>query len=137
MPHDLHDPLPLDLPLSDGEEIVYRTSAWWRPVGWLLLPFLVPLLWLWRRVSTDYVVTNQRIILTEGLITKNQQVIQVGRVQNVEIKQGMSGRMLGYGTVLVETAGERSASEIGHVDEPRALRDAILAQSAAATPPPA
>jgi uncharacterized membrane protein YdbT with pleckstrin-like domain len=58
-----------------------------------------------RRVSTKYLITNQRLRIRRGLLRRNVQEARLERVQNVNYQQGVLERMLGVGTVDFDTAG--------------------------------
>ena len=58
-----------------------------------------------RRVGTKYLLTNQRLRITRGIVRKNVQETRLDRVQNVNYNQGVLDRMFGVGTVDFDTAG--------------------------------
>src|SRR4051794_4068617 len=58
-----------------------------------------------RRVGTKYLLTNQRLRISRGIIRKNVQETRLDRVQNVNYNQGVLDRILGVGTVDFDTAG--------------------------------
>jgi uncharacterized membrane protein YdbT with pleckstrin-like domain len=62
--------------------------------------------WLvWR--TTHYVFTNERVILRTGVFSRNGRDIPLGRVNDVSFSHGVVERMLGCGTLTIESAGER------------------------------
>ncbi len=74
--------------------------------GVLLAPVfglgLLLLLRVWYRVaSTRYRLTTQRLFVQTGLIAKNLEEVELFRVKDVTLTQGMLQRMLGVGTVVV------------------------------------
>ena len=81
---------------------------------------------LWR--SESFTITNQRVILRKGLVRKFARSIGIDRVQEVSTAQGVIGRMLGYGTVEVESAGKDSAEVLAHVPNPERFRGALFEQ---------
>jgi uncharacterized membrane protein YdbT with pleckstrin-like domain len=58
-----------------------------------------------RRVSTKYLVTNQRLRISRGIVSRKVQETRLERVQNVNYEQGVIDRVLGVGTVDFDTAG--------------------------------
>jgi uncharacterized membrane protein YdbT with pleckstrin-like domain len=81
---------------------------------WLALwPFVV-----WR--STHYVFTNERVLLREGVFNRQQRDIPLARVNDVSSNQTLLERMLGCGTLTVESAGERGQSVLN--DIPKVVR---------------
>jgi uncharacterized membrane protein YdbT with pleckstrin-like domain len=73
-------------------------------VGWLTIwPVLV-----WR--STHYVFTNERVVLQHGVLSRDRRDIPLGRVNDHTMNQHFVERMLGCGTLTIESAGERGQS---------------------------
>jgi uncharacterized membrane protein YdbT with pleckstrin-like domain len=58
-----------------------------------------------RRISTKYLITNQRLRISRGIVRRNVQETRLERVQNVNYNQSVLDRMLGVGTVDFDTAG--------------------------------
>jgi uncharacterized membrane protein YdbT with pleckstrin-like domain len=74
-------------------------------VVWLVLFALVVLIGFIRRVSTRYTITNQRLRIERGLLSKHVQQTRIERVQNVNTNQTFVSRVLRVGTVDFDTAG--------------------------------
>jgi uncharacterized membrane protein YdbT with pleckstrin-like domain len=86
-------------------------------VWWLLLPVLV-----WR--TTVYELTNRRMRLRDGILTRNGRDIPLSRITDVSFRKGVLDRLLGCGTLVVESAGEHgelSLTEIPHVEQVSSL----------------
>ena len=58
-----------------------------------------------RRISTKYLITTQRLRISRGIVSKKVQETRLERVQNVNYEQGVLDRVLGVGTVDFDTAG--------------------------------
>ncbi|MEQ9093294.1 MAG: PH domain-containing protein [Miltoncostaeaceae bacterium] len=58
-----------------------------------------------RRIATFYVVTNQRLRVRQGLLSRKEQTARFDRVQNVDVSQTLADRLLKVGTVDFDTAG--------------------------------
>jgi uncharacterized membrane protein YdbT with pleckstrin-like domain len=58
-----------------------------------------------RRISTRYTITNQRLRIERGLLSKHVQQTRIERVQNVNTNQTLVSRILRVGTVDFDTAG--------------------------------
>jgi uncharacterized membrane protein YdbT with pleckstrin-like domain len=70
-------------------------------VAWLAFwPWLI-----WR--TTHYVFTNERVIMREGVFSRSGRDIPLGRINDVSFAHGVVERMLGCGTLTIESAGER------------------------------
>jgi uncharacterized membrane protein YdbT with pleckstrin-like domain len=82
--------------------------------------------WAWR--AHEYVLTDQRVILNEGLLSKFSRSIAIDRIQDLTTFQGVWGRALRFGDIEVESAGRESAEVLNTVPHPQQLRNAIFAQ---------
>ena len=118
--------------LQPGEVAVYETSIhWWvyaRSVGMfvvtLILLIALPtpaktvaaaltgaitvIFWLRAFISRSTIelaVTNRRIIYKSGLIRRNTVEMNLSKVESVDVSQGILGRMLDFGHVLLNGDG--------------------------------
>jgi uncharacterized membrane protein YdbT with pleckstrin-like domain len=82
--------------------------------------------WGWR--AHEYVLTDQRVILNEGIISKFSRSIAIDRIQDLTTFQGLWGRTWGFGDIELESAGRDSAEVLSTVPRPQQLRNAIFAQ---------
>jgi uncharacterized membrane protein YdbT with pleckstrin-like domain len=75
-------------------------------VGLVLI--LVFSFWPWVKWrTTHYVLTNERVIMREGVFSRSGRDIPLGRVNDVSFSHSLFERMLGCGTLTIESAGER------------------------------
>jgi len=58
-----------------------------------------------KRMATVYTITNQRLRIKRGILSKKIQQTRIDRVQNVNTEQSVLERMLRVGTVDFDTAG--------------------------------
>jgi uncharacterized membrane protein YdbT with pleckstrin-like domain len=58
-----------------------------------------------KRMATRYLVTNQRLYIRRGILSKREQQPRIDRVQNVNTDQRVRDRILRVGTVDFDTAG--------------------------------
>jgi uncharacterized membrane protein YdbT with pleckstrin-like domain len=58
-----------------------------------------------RRMATTYMVSNQRLYIRRGILSKRIQQTRIDRVQNVNTDQSVIERILRVGTVDFDTAG--------------------------------
>ena len=76
------------------------------------------------RKTTRYNVTDRRIHIRTGVVSRREHSAQLGRVQNVNVTQTMFQRLLGIGDVDWDTAGTEEASSefrFRGVDDPSAI----------------
>jgi uncharacterized membrane protein YdbT with pleckstrin-like domain len=82
--------------------------------------------WGWR--AHEYVLTDQRVILNEGIVSKFSRSIAIDRIQDLTTFQGLWGRTWGFGDIELESAGREGGEMLSTVPRPQQLRNAIFAQ---------
>ncbi|HEY8677661.1 MAG TPA: PH domain-containing protein [Candidatus Dormibacteraeota bacterium] len=97
-------------------------------LGGLLIGLAVLNLYYWGWRSHEYVLTDQRVILNEGMLTKFSRSIAVDRIQDLTTYQGLWGRAWGFGDIELESAGREGGEWLHTVPRPQQLRNAIFAQ---------
>ena len=107
--------------------LVTRIASGRVQAGWVgatvAVVFIVVLLWgLLRRVSTTYTITNRRLTISSGLLSREMHETRLERVQNVNSRQRLVERCLGVGTVDFDTAGGAAYDfRFRGVDDPRQI----------------
>jgi uncharacterized membrane protein YdbT with pleckstrin-like domain len=87
---------------SDHKVVVYIILA--AAVLFLLWFSVRPILfWL----TTRYVITNRRILMRTGVLSRSGRDIPLTRVNDVSFNRTIIERMFGSGTLTIESAGER------------------------------
>jgi len=77
------------------------------------------------RVTTEIVVTDRRIIHKVGLVARHTEEMNLSKVETVDVDQGLAGRILGYGSLLIRGTGG-SWEPLRRVASPLAVRNAIM-----------
>lgn len=136
--------------LLEGEEICYQARLhWWIYIMPLVLIFVssyflfgqfevfiqctggvLLIIGLWNLLSrvllaltSDFIVTNKRVILKTGLIRRSISDLQLNKAEGIIFDESLFGRLLGYGTILVTTGG--ITNTYPYVASPMLLRKAI------------
>jgi membrane protein YdbS with pleckstrin-like domain len=69
-----------------------------------------------------FVLTNKRVLLIEGIFTRKVAMMPLARVTDMAYKQSPTGRLLNYGTFVLESAGQEQAlREIAPLPYPNEL----------------
>jgi uncharacterized membrane protein YdbT with pleckstrin-like domain len=117
-------------------------STGWTSGVFVLLVLLVILVGLLWRMTTTYTITNQRLTIRRGLLSRHIQQTRVERVQNVNVDQRLIDRLLRVGQVDFDTAGAddsdftfrgvaNPAAVVRAVDEAHRQREAAARESGA------
>jgi membrane protein YdbS with pleckstrin-like domain len=92
-----------------------------------LVPFLLGLIHAWLvRTSTEYRLFQDSLEVESGIISRSIDNIQLFRVRDLGLSQGILGRMLDVGNVTV-TSTDQSAPHLilKGVDDPRSMYDTL------------
>jgi uncharacterized membrane protein YdbT with pleckstrin-like domain len=104
----------------------------------LLLIVVVVVFDALQRYSTLYVVTDQRLRVRRGILSRHEQSARFERVQNVEVSQSLMDRLMKVGAVEFDTAGSDQGDagfRYGGIADPQRLVH-IVAQHSQATAHP-
>ena len=71
-------------------------------LGCGVLVFLAIMIPIW---AQQIAVTNQRLIHRRGLVRRSTEELQLSAVEEVRLEQGLLGRLLGFGRVIVSGTG--------------------------------
>ena len=127
--------------LVPGERVVHTgQESWWSLAGWVVPGVLLAVVgvglvllavaWVKQR-STELAVTNRRVITKFGFIRRDTVEFNLQKVESLQVQQGVIGRLLGFGTIVVAGGGLPQAPVPG-IRDPLAFRRAFLeAQEAA------
>jgi uncharacterized membrane protein YdbT with pleckstrin-like domain len=80
------------------------------------------MLWWVERI----VVTDKRVMLATGIITHNLGMMPLSKVTDLTFRRTLEGRMFGYGTLIVESAGQIQAlNRIDYMPRPEEIYEAL------------
>lgn len=150
----------IDGNLLGGERVVFRTRLHWKLlVGPLLFAIVtvlaIPLLMsqgIWhnlvliapgagllavlvaiiRRQSSDFAVTNKRVMMKVGVFSTRSVEILLNKIEAIAVHQSLLGRMLDYGDIVVTGTGGTEEA-FSSIQAPMLLRRAV--QSVTDGPP--
>jgi uncharacterized membrane protein YdbT with pleckstrin-like domain len=98
-----------------------------RPIGQLAVALSALLLAIWLVVlpflrwwTTTYTVTNRRLITRWGILNKTGKDIPLMRINDVLYERSLVDRMLGCGTLFIQTAAEGGTiklDDVPHVEQ--------------------
>ena len=125
----------VDSTLLAGETIMYRARISLWSVGHmiffgvLLLPIAIGLIFLvWayiRYKTTEFAVTDRRIIAKTGLISRSTVELFLDKVEALHVDQSVWGRLLDFGTVTIHGTGT-TLEPIRNISAPLELRKQFM-----------
>jgi uncharacterized membrane protein YdbT with pleckstrin-like domain len=146
----------IDRNLIAGERVVYRTRLHWLvfmmpvlfiavallPIAWFLangtwhsvawvpvaLGLLVLLPAVVKRQSSDFAVTNKRVMMKVGVFATHSVELLLNKIEAIAVNQSFLGRLFGYGDIVVTgSGGTREA--FSHIQGPLEFRRAVQSVS--------
>ena len=98
--------------------------------AWLMLAPPILLAWpavrMLRRRFTTTTIAGDRLRHETGIASKTTRNIQLSKIQDVRVDQGLVQRIFNIGDLSIETAGEASRLMVHNVDSPQSLADEIM-----------
>lgn len=94
--------------------------------GVLLLAYPVPKLVWW--LTSHFVVTSDRVIHREGWISKRSMEVPLEAINDVRFEQGIFDRVVGAGTVTIQSASESGRQVFDHIRKPEHVQKTIYHQ---------
>jgi uncharacterized membrane protein YdbT with pleckstrin-like domain len=151
----------IDRNLLDDEHVVFRTRLHWKlligpvlfvlvtllPAAWFLLqniwrnwsliPPAVGVLFLLaailKRQSSDFAVTNRRVMMKVGVFSTRSVELLLGKVEAIAVNQTLAGRIFGYGDIVVTGSGG-TEERFPDIQAPLELRRAVQSVTDVQTP---
>jgi membrane protein YdbS with pleckstrin-like domain len=103
------------------------------PIGGLILAVLAlaGLAWVfgipalrWR--TTQYELTSRRLRMSKGIIAREGKDIPLSRITDVSFETGPLDRILGAGTLVVKSPGERGQVRLAHIPHVQYVQSALF-----------
>lgn len=91
--------------LISGEEVVYEASNHWIRYVSLRALFSLFILPLIDSLTSEYAITNKRVIIKVGLISRRTIEMNLSKIESVNVDQSVLGRILGYGEITLNGTG--------------------------------
>ena len=97
--------------LMPKENVVYETRLHWGiyivplllcmfVIGFFILPFTYI-----KRKTNEFAITDRRVIAKTGVISRDSLEIPLNKIESVIFQQGILGRALNYGTIVIGGSG--------------------------------
>jgi len=103
--------------------IIFMISLLLFLISLIVLPFIYI-----KYKTSEYVVTDQRVIIKTGLLNKKSSEILLKKVESVYIEQGIIRRMFNYGLVTITGVGGISAPFDLLIDDPFVFKEHVEEQ---------
>jgi membrane protein YdbS with pleckstrin-like domain len=102
---------------------------WW--ALFLLVVVLYPVRKLIAWLTSNFAVTSDRVIHRQGFIAKRSMEIPLEAVNDVRFEQGILGRIVGAGTLVISSASEFGRNSFDDIRNPEGVQKVIYEQGEA------
>lgn len=100
---------------------------WYVSLPLALALLLIPAYYHLKRNMVRYTLTDSKIEIDYGLIARTTRNIRLAKIQDVTVSASILQRILGFGDVVVDNAGEIGGPTVLHnINNPRHYADLIL-----------
>jgi uncharacterized membrane protein YdbT with pleckstrin-like domain len=89
--------------------------------GWLLMKWF-------ERFTTEIDVTDKRVIYKKGFIRRETVEMNMDKIVSIDVKQSILGRILDYGTITINGAGDNNLEPLPTIGSPLTFRSHITAR---------
>ena len=102
---------------------------WWALFLLIVVLYPVPKLIAW--LTSNFAVTSDRVIHRQGFIAKRSMEIPLEAVNDVRFEQGILGRIVGAGTLVISSASEFGRNSFDNIRNPEGVQKVIYEQGEA------
>ena len=122
--------------LTKGEQVIYQGKvSIWSLSPLIIIGLILFFVWglgllFWiaaaiKYFTTELAITNKRVIAKFGLVSRSTIEINLQKIESIQVNQGILGRILNYGSIVVSGAGNPQAPIPG-ISSPLQFRRAYV-----------
>ena len=122
--------------LTKGEQVIYQVKvSIWSLSPLIIIGLILFFVWglgllFWiaaaiKYFTTELAITNKRVIAKFGLVSRSTIEINLQKIESIQVNQGILGRILNYGSIVVSGAGNPQAPIPG-ISSPLQFRRAFV-----------
>lgn len=121
--------------LAPGEQIVCKVTKHWIAIIFPLIigvcfhMLIIPAIWAVYRLICyfveEIVLTDRQFYVRTGVISRKVTTIPLRKINAVNYEQGFFGRILGYGTLLVQAGADLTMTGYSDIANPEKTKTMI------------
>jgi len=103
------------------------SAPWWIALPIALALLLIPAYYHVKRNMIQYTLTNHKLEIDEGFISRTTRNFPLRNIQDVTVSSTLVQRILGYGNVVIDNASEMGGETVlRNIQNPRQYADMLL-----------
>ena len=115
--------------LFSFESLVGIKISWLISVLLGLSMLLIPAFYHFRQKLVRYTMTDAKIEIDQGLISRTTRNVPLRTIQDVTVSATMTQRMLGFGDLIIDNASDEAGKIVlKNIDSPKKYADILLKQ---------
>lgn len=115
--------------LFSFEWLVGIAVPWWISVLLGLSMLLIPAFYHFRQKLVRYTMTDAKIEIDHGLISRTTRNVPLRTIQDVTVSATVTQRMLGFGDLIIDNASDEAGKIVlKNIDSPKKYADILLKQ---------
>jgi uncharacterized membrane protein YdbT with pleckstrin-like domain len=71
----------------------------------LVAAIVIVVVAFWKRSATEMAVTNKRVLVKVGLLSRRSTQIMLSKIESVHVDQSVVGRLFSFGTIVIRGVG--------------------------------
>lgn len=116
--------------LYEDHPSMFKNSPFSFVVAVLLIPafglgLIILLWWFVKCKATKVTVTENELMLEEGILSKSKTELSLENVRTVQIEQSFGQRIFGTGDLKVYTSGDEPEIQVAGMPEPETLKKLV------------
>lgn len=89
----------------------------------ILIPWLIYRILVY--ITDEFIITDQKIHFSHGIISKKADSIHMDKVNEIHYEQGVFGRMVGYGTMYIQSGAMSAENKFKFIPNPAQVKGII------------
>jgi uncharacterized membrane protein YdbT with pleckstrin-like domain len=91
----------------------------------VMIGFFTAAYHLLRYLSESITVDDNHVQIKTGILSNHETEIPLSKINSVSIRQGLFGKILGYGDIIISTGNDTNGIVFKNIDKPKDLKETL------------
>lgn len=102
-----------------------KVFIWDAILCFIIIGFFTAVIHLLRLFSEKLIIDEKHVKLKTGILSNNETDIPFDKINTIAIRQGLLGKILNYGSIVIFTGNDTSGILFGWIDKPKEIKAEI------------